>query len=231
MDIKEIRSTLVVLFPVDEYDYKALTNDAFSLRLSSDFGCTRTENPFPLPIPMLAFGAGKITIDEKIRIIDRIVIEERKITITVGGSSTEARRALQELLTLISLFETRHDSRALIPIIEVDESVCIAKLDFPFTKLLSNSAGAKVVEAVHKIPEMAPEGYRVQIYPSSVRYRIAYRGENALLIRHHITLNEKALVIEIREGTDPEEQIFFVTAPIKSDELLSLLMSFEEQLV
>lgn len=230
MEIKELRSTLVILFPMDEYDFKALSDEAFAARINKAYGCAKGDNIFNVALPMVVFGPGKITISGNIRVIDSIVIEERKITLRIGGTSQEARYAMSDLLEIISSFETRHKPERLVPIVEVDESVCIAKLDFVFPKLLYGSAGGKMPEVVSGIPSKAPEGFTVQVVPSALRYRVSYRGENATLSRHHIVLNDKALSLEMREGTDPAEQIYFASGPLKSDELLFLLRSLEEEM-
>jgi hypothetical protein len=230
MEIKELRSTLVVLFPVDEFDFKALSDEAFSARINKEYGCARVENPFSVPLQIIAYGPGKIVVDSNTKIIDRIVIEERKITLILGGSSSEIRVAMDNLLGIVSAFETRHEPRKLVPVIEVDETVCIAKLNFNFTKIISGSAGEHLADTVASIPNTVPKGFAVQVIPSAIRYRIAYRGENEALDRHHIVLNEKVLSLEIREGTDPKEQVFFASGPLKSDEMLKLLHSLEEKM-
>ena len=69
----------------------------------------------------LVFSLGKFEIEGKTKVIDRIVIEERRIIVTIGSSSDDARMLMKDLLSLIASFETRHEVRPIIPIIEIDE--------------------------------------------------------------------------------------------------------------
>jgi hypothetical protein len=68
---------------------------------------------------------------------------------------------------------------------------------------------------------------RVSITPSALRFKIHYSGENEDLQKHLISMADKYISIEVREGTAIEECIFFVSAPIKSDSLFELLRSIE----
>ena len=102
--------------------------------------------PSPSGNISLVFSLGKFEIEGKTKVIDRIVIEERRIIVTIGGSSDDARMLMKDLLSLIASFETRHEVRPIMPVIEIDESQSTVELAIDFHRLLSGSISANIPE-------------------------------------------------------------------------------------
>jgi hypothetical protein len=65
--------------------------------------------------------------------------------------------------------------------------------------------------------------------PIGCRFLIRYEGKDPSLVDNAITVGDKYLTIEAREGINPEERVFVASGPLKSDDLLKLLQSLEEQ--
>ena len=134
---------------------------------------------------------------------------------------------MKNLLSLIESFETRHEVRPIIPVIEIDESQTTVELAIDFHHLLSGSISANIPEIVSSLTNVAPPSMRAAITPSALRFKIRYLGENEDLRKHSISMADKYVSIEAREGIGIDARIFFASAPVKSDCLLELLRSFE----
>jgi len=68
----------------------------------------------------------------------------------------------------------------------------------------------------------------VKVLPIGCRFLIHYEGKDSSLTDNAVTLGDKYLTIEAREGINPEEKVFVASGPLKSDDLLKLLQSLEE---
>jgi len=77
------------------------------------------------------------------------------------------------------------------------------------------------------LTNVAPPSMRAAITPSVLRFKIRYLGENEDLRKHSISMSDKYVSIEAREGIGIDARIFFASAPVKSDSLLELLRYFE----
>lgn len=215
------------MFPVDSFDFMSLMLHPFSNAIMQKYGCSKLDGPSPSGNIGLVFSPGKFEVEGKTKVIDRIIIEARRIIVTVGGSSDDARILMKDIIFLIASFDTRHEVRPINPVIEIDESQSIVKLAIDFHRLLSGSISANVPKALGSLTNVAPSSMRVSITPSALRFKIHYSGENEDLQKHLISMADKYISIEVREGTAIEECIFFVSAPIKSDSLFELLRSIE----
>ena len=227
MNIIDIRSTVVAIFPIDAIDFKSLLCDPFLNWMQQNLHCKKVEIPsIQATIP---FQFGYFQVDRKKIVIDRVIIEERRIVMTVGGASSEARKILDNIIEVIKVHETRHTIETLNPVIVVDETICIAKLDFPYKKLLTQSCGSDLSSLLIKQDNLVPEGFSILCQPVSIKYKVKYDGSNEVLKRFNINLNDKFLSIEAREGTDPNDCVFFINAPLASDQCISLIRDIEEQ--
>ena len=227
MKIIDIRSTLIDLFPVDSLDFTSLMLNSFSNAIIQKYGCSKLNIPSSSGNIGLVFSLGKFEIEGKTKVIDRIVIEERRIIVTIGGSSDDARILMKDLLSLIASFETRHEVRPIIPVIEIDESQSTVELAIDFHRLLAGSISANIPEVLGSLTNVAPPSMRAAITPSVLRFKIRYLGENEDLRKHSISMSDKYVSIEAREGIGIDARIFFASAPVKSDSLLELLRYFE----
>ena len=188
----------------------------------------RIEPPFP--IPAVQFGVGKIENKGKEFIIDRLSIEERKIIVTLGGTSSDAHDVLNTIITLVESVETRHAFTTIEPIIEVQESSCIAKMNFSFDSIFTGSQVGNIKGDCDGIEKKAPDGFIVDIFPTVLRFKIAYKGLNEKLDKNHITLNEKLLSLEVREGTNLEDKIVVASGPFDTTDLISILTNLEKRI-
>ena len=227
MRIIDLRSTLIDLFPVDSLDLTSLMLNSFSNAIIQKYGCSKLNIPSPSGNIGLVFSLGQLEIEGKTKVIDRIVIEERRIIVTIGGSSDDARILMKNLLSLIESFETRHEVRPIIPVIEIDESQSTVELAIDFHRLLAGSISANISEVLGSLTNVAPPSMRAAITPSALRFKIRYLGENEDLRKHSISMADKYVSIEAREGIGIDARIFFASAPVKSDSLLEFLRYFE----
>ncbi|OQB99074.1 MAG: hypothetical protein BWX81_00005 [Spirochaetes bacterium ADurb.Bin110] len=230
MQLIDIRSTLIDIFPVDALDFMSLMTDSFSATIANQFGCGRLNMPTPSGNPGLVYSFGKIAIEGKTKIIDRIVIEERRIIVTIGGSSEDAKFLMSSIIALISKFETRHESRPLQSVIEIDEVQCTVHLKFNFERLFLGSVAYTIPDSLKSLAQVAPLSLKAEIVPFGLRFKIRYLGESEVLKSHSVSMADKYLSIEVREGTSLQSQVFLASAPVRSEILLKLLESLEREI-
>jgi hypothetical protein len=230
MELIDIRSTLIDIFPVDAFDFLSLMTDSFSTIVTRRYGCRRLNVQTPSGTPGLVYSLGSMEINGKVKIIDRIVIEERRVIVTIGGSSADAKVLMNNVIDLIATSETRHEICSLKPLIEIHEAQCTVNLGFTFSRLLCGSIANTVPDSLQSLVQLAPSPLQAEIVPSGLRFKIRYLGESDVLKNHLISMADKYLSIEMREGTSPESHIFFASAPMTSEALLDLLRSLERRI-
>lgn len=230
MQIVEIRSTKIVLFSVDTFDMPSLSTEIFAKRMHDSYGFSKVQAPVSLPLSVM-FLFGRIEIDGSEKIIDRITIEHRKIVFTMGGSLADIEQTYVKLLSTIMEFETRYRVVALpVPVVQVYETTITARFEFIFSKLIEKSIAGNLSRYLEAIDNTIP-GISLKVTPASLKYKVEYLGQNDGLSKNSITMSEKLVSIEIKDGISPEEKLYVVSAPTTSPELINIIQQLETQAV
>ncbi|MGO8692449.1 MAG: hypothetical protein ACLQMF_02145 [Rectinemataceae bacterium] len=227
MKIVETRSTILAIYYADSIDFRALSNSSFASNFSTDYHFGQNANPGPLAIE---FTNGFFKIDDRKIVIDRVVIDPRRIIVAVGGTTKDAEEILRRVELTVSSADTRAKPKGLSPISEFYETLCIAKFNNPFAKLFSTGDIAKVIPILEAATSIAPAGMKVEIEPISIRYRISYQGESTIFTKRQIQVNDKVLQLDIRDGTDSTEKSVFASMPVDSDSIIKILEEIDSSI-
>lgn len=158
-------------------------------------------------------------------VIRRLQMGERRIIVSVTGSSEQAHQVYQGIVDCLAELTGRAEWKA-APAVFVEETTAVATLDFDWSKLL-NPALAPFVRSA--IEATSGEHGRARIKAFSMGFKIAYEpGRMAQDIG--ISISEKLLTIEPREGAAPSDRRFFSRSPTSSDTHIGLLKQLEELL-
>lgn len=103
-------------------------------------------------------------------------------------------------------------------------------LGFNFERLLLGSVASTIPDSLKSLAQVAPLSLKAEIIPFVLRFKIRYLGESEVLKGHSVSMADKYLSIEVREGTSLQSQVFFASAPVRSEILLELLESLEREI-
>ena len=172
MEVIELRSTVVRIFPVDEIDIRAITNPAFSSNFAKDFNFPPLQQP-PLqgPTGVVFFQNGFLEIEGKKVIIDQITIDSRRIVVAVGGSSADARKVMDTVVSTAKAMETRGGTHSWEPLYQFDDAYCIARFKKQYQELMVDSGLSSIQAIIQKSEGLAPVGMKVSVFPISVKFQ------------------------------------------------------------
>jgi len=228
-NIRDFKVTQIRLFRSDEIPFRSLFGPSAENRLRSEFRLKRLPVPPGLGIPgmtNLVFVNGEYATGRRTVFIDHLAIEERRVVVTVTGSSEDCDSVFSHLRGVLKQIDFRNPPPEYRPLLVVQESACVVELDASLTKLFSNSPIERIMDSVSSAVDSY--GCSVNLFPSSVHVRVKYESPPAELATNHIALVEKDIVIELRAGTSIEENTYFISSPMSSDNHLKLIRAVEE---
>ncbi|HPA63285.1 MAG TPA: hypothetical protein PLC67_04975 [Spirochaetota bacterium] len=226
-DIKLIKTTQINIFPTDDIDFIATSNDSSLKKIESNF-VLKPLQMSSLPIQMqqpIILQNGEFNHKGKIYSIEQLVIEQRKIHFSIFANSDISNSFLEELLVLLKSFDTRESIGKYIPLIQTYETVCILPLNIKIEHLITNFDSDKINSIISKNNS---NGAKISIVPSSIKFQIKYNNIPDKLNNNKITIADKALVIELRDMSDPKDQIYYTVSPTDFKTHMQLLESIEE---
>lgn len=183
-------------------------------------------NPAQPAIPSLHFNGGEF-IHKKIIPINSITFEERRVLLSVSGTSEDADFLFGDLRKTIS--EILGPSiKFLDPLVKADQTTCFATFSLDIQKCFSNpflNFCEKTLPKFNKIPMT-----QITAKPFSLRVEISYSVNDPVLNDSNINISPKSLVIERRFQTPPEKNIYFVSSPFDSGTHMKLIEEFQKKL-
>ena len=182
-------------------------------------------NPSQPAIPSLHFNGGEF-IHKKIIPINSITFEERRVLLSILGTSDEADLLFEDLRKTIS--EVLGPSITFSPpIIKSDQTSCFATFKVNIQNFFSNSLLSfceKNLQKFNHIPKT-----QISAQPFSLRVEISYQINDPVLITSNIGVSPKYLIIERRLQTPSEKNMYFVSSPFDSNTHLKLRREFEKK--
>jgi len=158
--------------------------------------------------------------------INRLVIEERRILLDMEAKSTNADLVISKLCQLLGSLTNRVDTTFLQPILKAEESEIIARMEFPFHKLISPKL-LKLLKS-EALPAMSLDLAQAVITPFQLTFLVQYRTEGLELDDYRILLNRKDFLIGPRPGFPITDQLYYSKAPLNTKSHLELLSNLEE---
>lgn len=227
MNIKKIDSKLIVLVRIDEIPILELLHAQGNSKFRDNFNFSGVETTKSGDLrPTIQFVLGKLSTDEKQIKIIAVKIEERRIIISVEGSSNEADVVWKQIREYFEKIAKTEEATFLEPQLIARESVIIANLDVSITDLVNPKYLEFVNEEVIAIAKSEVADAWSQL--ESLTFGISYEPYDRHLDEVHLTLNRKEFSISPRAGYPLLESIFISTGPFDTDSHVKLLEKFEK---
>lgn len=226
-DIRELRTSQVRIYATDALPFNRLRQSkaVSMLQESMDFSPSQSMFPFPdgilqtQPIAMASGSCNGV-------FIEKLVVEERKMVLTILGSTEQADAIQEELIKAITQATGTGDPD-LSPLAVSHESNCVAKLNFQIPKLLAGSPMEAIPEMFKN--QVHPKNSSIDVVPASVSFLVRYSHISRELQERKINLVDKEIKIELRAKTAVNDQIYSVSAPATTGELIELVRQIEDK--
>lgn len=227
-EIFHLAVTQVRIFPVDIVGFNSLKRshsidqirDKYNLEVVSQF-----PDELPIELSMIRFKNGEYEFEQNNYLVTNVQIEERRILITINALSNVASEFYKDLIELLTSLDLRAQKPAYDHLVFAQETACIAKLDFSMRDIFESSHIKNFDNLIAE--KIQQKDTRLLVYPSSIRFRIKYLDIPDKLKKNKISLSDKDFLLEVRERTDPEDQVFLSTSPTDSETHLSILAELE----
>jgi len=228
-DIKFIKTTQIMIFPSDDIDFYGINNDETLQVIISKYQLSKVTIPaqFSVPLPQILLQNGSFRQKQSKFIIEQLIIEERKIVINILSDSTTSNAFYSDLRTLLIALDLRKSKGSYEPLVSTYETTCILKLNFKFGQLCPR---IPITKLENKISENVTYSSSVSIIPSSLRFQISYDKIPEKLLKNKISISDKHFVIELREKTDPDDQLYFTASPTDTETHFELIKILEDTL-
>jgi hypothetical protein len=217
--------TQVRIFHAEEIPLTVLQVDSAAKALQSAFGF-RAYSPIvppatPDPMGGITFTHGELPIDGKVAGIQQLTIEPRRIVINVHASSKDANIVFARLVEILRELDPREKKPDYSPIVLTEETVSTIKLGFPLSRLFASEPLRGLGERLSEV--VVGNGAKPKLTPSALHYHVSYSDLPPELVSQNVMLLPKAIRIEQRQQTDPNDHIYFITTPNPTDVHLVLV--------
>jgi hypothetical protein len=228
-EIRELKSTQVLIFPIDEIGFKSFQRDSAIKKIQEKYKLKY--NPpmmfegIPSELRPISFTNGEFNHKDKSYLIERLNIEERKIIISMVSHSKIVNALFDNLRALLKGLDLRDTKPKYEPLVKADETSCVVKLEFSIRELLENSPLSHFHD--YLTDKVQSNGFEIEVIPSVIRFKISYLKQPESFKKHKITLTDKDFVLEVRDRTSYEEQIYYTFSPTDSDTHIDLINKLE----
>ena len=226
-EVTDLTVTQVRVFAVDVVPLSKINTKSCIERIRGDLSVSQIEStPFIEGIGPIIFLRGEIKEGNRIIVINRIVVDPRRIILEVVGTSKEANQVYDVLLSSIDSAADIDSGKLRVPLLIAETTQCVATLDFHFESLFDNSFIELLNSRVKK--EATSKRAKGSVRPLAVEVEISYEIKDEILIENRISMTPKKFVIAPRAGAPSEARRYFLSSPFDSDTHLKLVRALEE---
>jgi hypothetical protein len=230
--LKEIIDLIVIqvrVFAVDTIPFRRISTKSCIEKVKNDFKLDEVELGPPLVgKDSIVFTRGEIKEKSNTLMINRILIEPRKIILEAAGTSRECAQIYSQLVKSIEVATGIDLTDLESPLVLSETTRCVVKLDFGFESLLDNSFADFVYR---KVAETATSDVaEASVRPILAEFEVGYHVKSKSLIDNQVGLSAKRLTIGPRAGVPLEERRFFISSPFDSDTHLKLIGDLEKMI-
>lgn len=224
LDILEMNSTEIRIYPQDTIPYDLLLLDENIKKFQSVFNISRQDIPFPIPIKegmpqnVLLFAIGKINRLEKPVVILSIQFEDRKVIIQTKGDSSNTQYVFEKLFEFIKDIDSSKKYDPNVELIRTYETKSVVKIDILFDKFISPKVNRFLRAIKRKNKDRISE-----ISPIKFQFLVTFKQDQSLFDKTNIHLSSKPLVLEPRQGHHYSEKIYFFSTPTDSKRHVEIL--------
>lgn len=229
--IRDLKSTQIRIFPIDEIGFKSLQRPSALAQIQEKYKLK--PNPqiilegIPAESHVMSFTNGEFNYENKVFLIERLSIEERRIIICMASPSNIVELLFDNLRKLLIDLDLRDTKSKYEPIITAQETSCVTILDFSFADLIKDSVLSDFND--YMLKKVQTHGCKIEIVPSAIQFKISYLKQPDSFGKHKFTLNEKNIVLEIRDRTAYEDNLFYTFSPTDSETHIELLNELEKR--
>lgn len=161
--------------------------------------------------------------------IDRLILEERRIQLVgIEGTSNEANNLMVSLKEYLSEVSGVSKPRFLKPVVKAEDSEIIARLEFPYHKLIAPAfldfVNSEMVD--RSSSDIADAELKLNQLAFSVNYQVMDKSFND----YRISLSRKEFRLEPRKGYPLSDQVYYSKAPLDTDTHITILTELEKVL-
>lgn len=183
--------------------------------------------PGTAPAAAVIFGQGEFKSGDTVFGIQRVHVESRRIIIVISATSAIASEFFAELIKVIEQIDPREKKPSYAPLILTEETESVVQLDFPMTKLFESGSLHDFCQGLSE--KVDGFGSSASIYPSGLKFRVAYSNLPEELKLQGIQHLDKEIRIEVRAQTTIAENAYFIQSPNSSDMHIKLIELIEEK--
>lgn len=158
-------------------------------------------------------------------VIEAVTIEGRRIVVRVLGSSEVANAVYEGVAKKL---EELNDGRRINELLCTHETASSIVLDVPFERIFSSAFLTFLNKSASKYT--TNKWSRNLILPDTLKFSVRYMLTDEMLIKNHITLAPKELVIEPRSQSSPEERLYWIASPMDTETHFKLIEDLEKAL-
>ena len=216
--IADLRASRVAVYPTPVIPIARLLAGSLGKQLMETlgFGVARAEGG------EVHLGQGSISIDGEEIIILNLQMNDRRVMLTVEGTSAQADAVAQAIKMMVA-----PEDAWPAPKVVVYETACTARLNFGWQQLVSGGLRDFVEDSLK--PSAGSMGETPEITRVDVVMNLKYATPKSLA-EYDISLSPKPFIVGVAPQTPPDDRIFRTQSPTTSDEHLRLLGALEAAL-
>jgi len=224
MKTRQITVSQTRIYSADTIAVATLTTKGVADRLKEQFSF---QNQAILPSgqgPIVVFAAGAFTEQGSTYPISALQLGARHVGLQIEARSDVADRFFTALAVLLGdVLPSKPDLTKSIH--KTENTTSVTDLDFGLDMLLS--PGFREFLEQRAVEAFRQPDHRVILHPVQLAVQVSWvpAAEPSL-----VKLTEKSLRLEVRQGTRPEERVFFVSCPTDSATHDELLLALEDTL-
>jgi hypothetical protein len=227
--ISSLTVTQIRIFRVDELPYLSLQmpSGVASVRAIFNFQQVTPLAPPLVPDPQGAFlfAQGEFADGEDTVGIPQLQIEPRRIVLISNSTSEVASKAFEALRRALGIIDNRSEKPQYVPIFMTEETASIVHFDFSIDHLFVNNPLCEFSVGVQS--KIAGFGAKAHLFPSGIKYQVLYGELPEDLKAQGVIQLPKEIRIELRNQSNPQDNLYFVTSPNPTNEHLDLLKYVE----
>jgi len=237
-NISDLKVSQFRIFPIDVVPFHYLFVPAARERIQGAFNFKeagksvaqprppKTLAPITFPAENLFFGQGEFSFEKKVYPVESLVIEPRRILLTVVGSSKVANAVYDALTPLISEFDSDKQFVQAKLLVLFEETGCDVSLDINFEKLLSQEFVNLVSSEI--LPQLSSPLWQARIKGMRLGIEVSYALKDPALSDHDISLNPKVMHFQSAPGSPLEQKRYLTLSPADSDTHLRMIEKLEK---
>lgn len=227
-DITDLRITQTRLYKVDDIPFYELLLDKNLNKISESykFKSFKPSAEGTQQTLSLTFNLGEFNLKGKSFLIEKLILESRRIIFILFGESEIGHALFGEIKKLLAEFNVEKKFVIKEPLIFTEETGCSVTLDVDFKNIFSK----KLISFLNStVKESTKSDYAKNlIYLNKFSAEITYQMNPELGNKYGVSIRNKKFTIEPRFDTPLEEKRYFTLSPTNSKTHLKLIEEFEK---